>query len=59
MERQTLAYLIMVVVAATLAGWAVFQWYYARERTYRRRLAREAAAYQRMIAENAELESLE
>lgn len=50
MERQTLAFLIMAVMAVPIVGWAAFRWYHGRARSNRRRRSRERAAYDDIMA---------
>ena len=45
MERQTLAYLLIFLIIAAVSAWGGYTVYHGRERTYRRRLARENAEY--------------
>jgi len=52
MERQSFAYLIMIVMAAALIGWGLYRWYHGRERTYRRRQTREAADHDKRMEED-------
>jgi len=46
MERHTIAYLILAPMIAAAIGWGCYIIYYGRERTYRRRQAREKAQHE-------------
>ena len=45
MERETIAYGIMLLMALALVAFALFKWYHSHERSYRRRQRRENAAH--------------
>jgi beta-lactamase regulating signal transducer with metallopeptidase domain len=50
MERHTIAYLILALMIAVAIGWGCYIIYYGRERTYRRRQAREKAQHEARLA---------
>ena len=52
MERHTLAYLIIALMAAAIIGWGIFRWHYGRERTYHRRQSRETVDYRKRMEKN-------
>ena len=54
MDRQTLAYLIIVALVAVLIAWLAYRRYYGRERSYRRRVAREHLAYKEAMNAKSE-----
>ena len=50
MERQTLAYLMLAVLAGWIIGWASFLWHHGGDRTYRRRQSRERMTVRAQLA---------
>ena len=53
MDRQFIAYLIFLMLVAAVAAWLAYRWYNGRERSYRRRVAREALAHEKAMAAKA------
>jgi hypothetical protein len=51
MERQTLAYLLMLLMAAAIAYYVGYRRHHGRDRTYRRRQSREAEAYEKSMSD--------
>ena len=53
MDRQFVAYLIFLMLVAAFAAWLAYRWYYGRDRSYRRRVAREELAHEKAMAAKA------
>ena len=49
-DRETIAYGIMLLMALALAAFVLFKWYHSHERSYRRRERHENAAYTDLMA---------
>jgi len=58
MDRQIIAYLIIAALVAALIAWLAYRWYHGRDRSYRRRRAREQLAHKEAMAAKAEPTSL-
>ena len=54
MDRQHFAFLIIVLVALAAVLFGAHRWHNSRERTYLRRRRKEAASYDRHMAERGE-----
>lgn len=51
MERQTIAYMIVFLLAAAILGLLVYRRYHGQGRAYHRRRVREEAAHRKLMAE--------
>jgi Tfp pilus assembly protein PilV len=51
MDRQLIAYLIIVAMVLGLAGLIAYKVYHSRERSYRRRIRREQVEYQKRLVD--------
>ena len=54
MDRQQLAYLLIILMGCAIAFLAVFKWHHSHGRTTQRRLRKEGADYDRRMAERME-----
>ena len=54
MDRQLIAYLLILLTALAVAIVVSFKLYHSRDRSYRRRLKRERVEYDRMIDDRAD-----
>ena len=54
MARETLAYLMLIMLGPVLLGWWAFRIYHGRERSYLRRTARERLDHARRMAAKAD-----
>jgi hypothetical protein len=50
-DRQQLAYLLIILMGCAIAFLAIFKWHHSHGRTYQRQLRKEAADHDRQMAE--------
>lgn len=51
MERHLIAYALLVALVVAATAFALYKRHHSRDRSYRRRKARETAAYEKLMAD--------
>lgn len=50
LDRETIAFVLIIIMALAVTGVVAFQWYHSYDRSYRRRQRKEHAAHDKLMA---------